>query len=766
MLVVVINIVIREVGVFMLLKKRQIDVFVSQKFIRKSLAVAVMMGLMVNSVSANTNENAVEVMVVTAEFNNPIGPDFGYVGENSMTATKTDMPISKTPRAVSVVTREQMDDRASVSVADALQYTPSIQANFYGEDNKQDWFVIRGFNQANDGLYQDGTRVDSAGFYSYQVDPFGLERVEILRGPASVLYGQNPPGGVINAISKRPQHGDSFGFVSVDYGSNDRKQLSLDLGSDITDDVAWRLVALGRQNGTDVDNIEAERIYVAPSLSINFSDNTNLTVLGSYQKDDSDPYLQFLPMEGSLTENENGFISDDVAIGNPDYEKFERTQAALGYELSHKFNESVQFAQSVRYSQLDIDLKQMYALGYAQDFGLEATRTNIVRGLSSEEGKSKSFSADNRLIYKFNTGKLAHTLLSGIDYRWLDIKGQSFGGSVIVGDGNNMMPMSATTSIPSPLFNPYDPSYTDNVVLLDGTTFQPVTDADRETTTREKHQLGGYLQEQMLINDAVAITLGVRFDDTKSTFENKSTNKKQVVSNQEWTKSAGVAYIFDNGLTPYANYAEHFQPILKLDKNGNSATPERGGQFEVGLKYLPQSFDGSFNAALFQINKENMATTDAAGDLLQLGEVENKGIELEAVANVTSGLSLVANVTFMDSEIVEDKDASKVGNSPMQVANTLASVWANYRFWGNTLDGLAVGVGGRYVGDTYADDKETTKVPDFALMDATVSYTINNMKIQVAAKNLMDKEYVSTCGYGNCFYGNRRNVIASLSYAW
>ncbi|SGY83555.1 TonB-dependent siderophore receptor [Moritella viscosa] len=750
----------------MLFKNQRMDAFVSQKFVKKSLATAVIMGLMVNSVSANTNENSEEEIVVTAEFSNPIGPDFGYVGENSMTATKTDMPISKTPRAVSVVTREQMDDRASVSVADALQYTPSIQANFYGEDNKQDWFVIRGFNQANDGLYQDGTRVDSSGFYSYQVDPFGLERVEILRGPASVLYGQNPPGGVINVISKRPQHGGSFGFVSVDYGTNDRQQLSLDLGSDITDDIAWRLVALGRKNGTDVDNVEAERIYLAPSVSVNFNDNTNLTVLASYQKDDSDPYLQFLPMEGSLTENENGFIGDDVAIGNPGYEKFERTQAALGYEFSHKFNESVQFAQSVRYSQLDIDLKQMYALAYAQDLGLEATRTNIVRGLTSEEGKSKSFSADNRLIYEFETGAVEHKLLSGLDYRYLDIKGQSFATSatnfIAISDGNTG----------SPLFNPYNPEYTDKIQLLnvDMSTgvpvYTPVTDADRETTTSERHQLGGYLQEHMLINDTVAITLGVRFDDTKSTFENKSTSAKQVVSNQEWTKSAGVAYIFENGLTPYANYAEHFQPVLKLDKNGNSALPENGEQFEIGLKYLPQSFDGSFNAALFQINKENMATSDAAGNLLQIGEVENKGIELEAVANVTSGLSLVANATFMDSEIVKDNDASKVGNRPMQVANTLASAWANYRFFGNSLEGLAIGVGGRYVGETYADDTETTKVADFTLMDATVSYTINNMKIQIAAKNLMDKEYVSTCGYGNCFYGNGRNVIASLSYAW
>ena len=754
----------------MLLKNQRMDAFVSHGCIKKSLATAVIMGLMVNSVSANTNENSEQEVVVTAEFSNPIGPDFGYVGENSMTATKTDMPISKTPRDVSVVTREQMDDRASVSVADALQYTPSIQANFYGEDNKQDWFVIRGFNQANNGLYQDGTRLDSAGFYTYQADTFGLERVEILRGPASVLYGQNPPGGVINLISKRPQHSESFGFVSVEYGSNDRKQLSLDLGGEITDDVAWRLVALGRKNGTDVDNIEAERIYIAPSVSVNFSDNTNLTVLASYQKDDSDPYLQFLPMEGSLTENENGFISDDVAIGNPGYEKFERTQAALGYEFSHKFNESVQFSQSVRYSQLDIDLKQMYSVGYIQDQrapinSLEPnTRSTILRSVINEEGKSKSFSADNRLIYKFGTASVDHTLLTGLDYRWLDINSQNFAtGSVVVGDSNKIIP---SFNLPDPRFNPYNPHYTNNVALINTTTFQTVTDADRDTTTSERHQLGGYLQEQMLINDAVAITLGVRFDDTKSTFENKSTNKKEVVSNQEWTSSAGVAYIFDNGLTPYFSYEQYFEPILQLDKNDKAAKPERGEQFEVGLKYLPASFDGSFNAAVFQITKENMAARNAAKELFQIGEVENTGIEFEAVANITSSLSLVANATFMDTEIIKDINPANVGNRPAQVANTLGSVWANYRFFGNSLEGLAIGVGGRYVGETYADNIETTKVPDFALMDATVSYTINNMKIQVAAKNLMDKEYVSTCGSGNCYYGNSRNVIASLSYAW
>jgi len=750
-----------------MLEKQGTATLVRRGFVKNTLSVAVMMGMMVNSSLANTESNDEEHMVVTAEFSNPIGPDLGYVGENSMTATKTDLPLSKTPRAVSVVTREQMDDRASVSVADALQYTPSIQANFYGDDNKQDWFVIRGFKQANAGLYQDGTRLDSAGFYSYQADPFGLERVEILRGPASVLYGQNPPGGVINVISKRPQHGDSFGFAAVEYGTHDRKQFSLDVGTDISDDVALRLVTLQRTNGTEVSGVDAERLYVAPSLSINFGENSNLTVLASYQKDDSDPYLQFLPVEGTLTANTNGQIGDDVAVGNPSFENFERTQTALGYELTHQINDDLYFSQSVRYSELDIDLTQMYSAGYAMDSGLDTKRTTIVRGLSRDEGTAKSYSADNRMVYKFVTGGIEHTLLAGLDYRLLDIKGQSFADSsqVITADGNKII-NSPFGFIPDPRFDIYNPSYTNNVALIDLSTGKLVTDADRETKTRERHQLGGYLQEQLLIDDSIIITLGGRFDDTKSTYENKTTGLKQEVKNQEWTTSAGTAYIFKNGLTPYVNYAEYFQPILKLDQNGRSAKPEQGAQYEIGLKYLPQSFEGSFNVAAFRINKENMASTDAAGKLVQIGEVENTGIEFESVANLTSKLSLVANATFMKSEVKRDTNTEKIGKRPAQIADTLGSVWANYRFLGNNLSGLAIGIGGRYVGETYADDTEKTKVPEYTLMDATVSYTISNIKIQVAAKNIADKKYVSTCSAGNCFYGDRRNVIASLSYAW
>ncbi|WP_135381770.1 TonB-dependent siderophore receptor [Vibrio tasmaniensis] len=728
-----------------------------------ALAVA----LVISSGLVQAKEDETVVVIGQQLEDSSVGPDFSYVGLSSRTATKTDVAIGETPRAISIVTREQMDDRASISIADALQYTPSIQANYFGEDNKQDWFVIRGFKQANSGLYQDGTRLYSSGFYSWQIDPFGLERVEILRGPGSALYGQTPPGGVINVISKRPQFDGGSGQFAIEYGTDDRKLISLDVNSEVNDKMAFRLQALGRKNGSRVDGVEAERIFIAPSLAYKFTDDTKITVLTSYQKDDSDPYLQFLPMEGTLTSNPNGKISDSRALGNTDWETFEREQISIGYEFEHHFNDRTYLMQNVRYSQMDINLRQMYYSRYIGDTALapyDPTRSSIIRQASTEEGTSDAFNIDNRLIHKFTTGSVEHTLLTGIDYQSIDIDSKDYAADPIIGDGNRLLPVPGVGNIPSPIFNVFNPSYSTNVALLNPTTFAPLDESDRQTTKTKNNQLGLYLQDQMMIADKWAVQIGVRYDDSQNKTHNTTTGAKTKVDSEEWTTNFGVAYLMDSGFTPYASYAQSFNPIIQLDQNGNPAKPERAEQYEVGLKYQPRSFDGYFNIAAFEVSKENLAR-QVAGQLTQIGEVRNRGLELEAVANVTEALTLIGNVSFIDSEITEDATSSNVGNTPSQIADQLASAWANYRFLNGPLDGLTIGAGARYVGDSYADNTETNKVSSYTLFDATLSYRIEDYKFQVAAKNLADKEYVATCDY-YCFYGDRRNVIASVTYDW
>lgn len=740
----------------------------NRHFMRTPTALAVALVITSGIVQASEDETVVVIGQQLEE--SSVGPDFSYVGLSSRTATKTDVAIGETPRAISIVTREQMDDRASISIADALQYTPSIQANYFGEDNKQDWFVIRGFKQANSGLYQDGTRLYSSGFYSWQIDPFGLERVEILRGPGSALYGQTPPGGVINVVSKRPQFDGGSGQFTIEYGTDDRKQISVDVNTEVNDKMAFRLQALGRKNGSRVDGVEAERIFIAPSLAYKFTDDTKITLLTSYQKDDSDPYLQFLPMEGTLTSNPNGKISDSTAVGNTDWETFEREQLSIGYEFEHHFNDSTYFMQNTRYSKMDINLRQMYSLGYAKDYGLgvyDPTDSKILRGASTEEGTSDAFNIDNRVVHTFKTGVVEHTLLAGIDYQSIDIDSKDYAADPFVADGNSSIsvpvPGVGLVPIANPLFDVFNPSYSNNVTLRDSN-FSVVDESDRQTTKTKNNQLGLYLQDQMMIADKWAVQIGVRYDDSQNKTHNTTTGAKTKVDNEEWTTNFGVAYLMDSGFTPYASYAQSFNPIIQLDQNGNPAKPERGEQYEVGLKYQPRSFDGYFNIAAFEVSKENLAR-QVAGQLTQIGEVRNRGVELEAVANVTEELTLIGNVSFIDSEITEDANSSNVGNTPSQIADQLASAWANYRFLSGPLDGLTVGAGARYIGDSYADNTETNVVPSYTLFDATVSYRIEDYKFQVAAKNLADKEYVATCDF-YCFYGDRRNVIASVTYDW
>ncbi|WP_394251648.1 TonB-dependent siderophore receptor [Vibrio profundi] len=728
-----------------------------------ALAVA----LVLASGIAQANEEETVVVVGQQLEESSVGPDFSYVGVSSRTATKTDVAIGETPRAVSIVTREQMDDRASISISDALQYTPSIQANYFGEDNKQDWFVIRGFKQANSGLYQDGTRLYSSGFYSWQIDPFGLERVEILRGPGSALYGQTPPGGVINVVSKRPQFDGGSGQFSAEFGTDDRKQFSLDVNSEVNDQLAFRMQALARKNGSRVDGVEAERIFLAPSLAYKFTEDTKITLLTSYQKDDSDPYLQFLPMEGTLTSNPNGKISDSTAVGNPDWETFEREQLSLGYEFEHHFNDRTYFMQNARYSQMDINLRQMYYSQYVGDTALapyDPNRTSIIRQASTEEGTSNAFNIDNRVVHNFNTGVVEHTLLAGLDYQSIDIDSKDYAADPIIGDANSLLPVPGVGNIPNPIFNIFDPSYSSNVALLNPATFAAMDESERQTTKTDNNQLGLYLQDQMMIANSWAVQVGVRYDDSRNETHNTSTGAKTKVDNEEWTTNLGVAYLMDSGFTPYASYAQSFNPIIQLDQNGDPAKPERGEQFELGLKYQPRGFDGYFNVAAFEVSKENLAR-QVAGQLTQIGEVRNRGVELEAVANVTEALTLIGNVSFIDSEIKSDANSDYVGNTPSQIADQLASAWANYRFFDGALDGLTIGAGARYVGDSYGDNEETYKVPSYTLFDATVSYRISDYKFQVAAKNLADKEYIATCDY-YCFYGDRRNVIASVTYDW
>jgi iron complex outermembrane receptor protein len=414
---------------------------------------------------------------------------------------------------------------------------------------------------------------------------------------------------------------------------------------------------------------------------------------------------------------------------------------------------------------MDINLKQIYSLGYAQDInaGLDplGERKTILRQASTEDGQSDAFNVDNRLVFEFRTGSVEHTLLTGVDYQAIDIDSQDYAFDPLVADGNTTIP----PGINNPLFDIYNPTYTNNVVLLNPTTFQPMTDADLQNNTTKNRQLGLYVQDQIRFNDLI-VQAGLRYDDTSNEQSNKTTGSNHKADYEEWTTNLGVAYATSAGFTPYFSYAQSFEPIIKTSVANQAAKPERGESYEAGVKYLPKSFEGQFNVAVYEATKKDVVDViTGSNQVNQIGEIRNRGVELGAVANVTESLTLIGNLAFLDSEITKDQDQNQVGKTPAQVADMIGSAWAKYQFFDGTLDGLSIGGGVRYIGETYGDNLEQNKVPSYTLYDATVSYRFADYKLQVAAKNLFDKEYVATCNY-YCYYGDRRNVIASLTYDW
>lgn len=700
-----------------------------------TVVLAVAVGGFSTQAAAQEQARELEAMTVYAEQSDPHGPDTGYEANNTLVGTKTDTALREIPRAVSVVTRQQMEDRAALSISDALRYTPGVQAGYFGEDNKQDWFIIRGFKQENYGLFQDSTRVYSSGFYSWQIDPYMLERVEVQRGAASVLYGQTPPGGVINLVSKRPSE-SSFGEIGLQYGSFDRKQLSLDMTGPLADNdqVLYRITALARDTGTQVDDVDNDRFSIAPAVTLRFSDDTELTLLASAQRDNGDPMLQFLPAEGTVRPHPLGQIDTDTAVGLPDYETFERDQYTVGYEFTHRFNDTYSVQQNLRYGHMDVNLRQLFYF-----FWQDQPAGELVRGLSYANGEADNLSVDNRLIGRWQGEGWENTVLVGADYQQLKVSDES-------PDGWPLYPAN---------LNIFNPTYT-----------EVPFDFALESKHTEVDQIGGYLQNQLKLNDRIVLLAGVRRDWAEFDFDNRTTGDARTIKDEETTWNAGAAYLFDNGLTPYVSYSEFFLPVTQVDAFGRALEPESGDQKEIGLKYQPPGVNASFNAALFELTRQNVSKTVASGLQEQIGEVRNRGIELEAVGNLTPSLNLVAAVTLLDAETTRTGTASaEKGKTPSEIAETMASLWAQYRVRGGVLDGLGIGAGARYVGERYGDNVEELEIPSYTVYDAAVSYDWQNIRLQLNANNLADKEYVATCDY-YCWYGNRRNVIASVSYRW
>lgn len=674
----------------------------------------------------------------TLEKESATGPVRGYVARRSLSGTKMDSALSENPQSVSVVTADEISDRNAESLDETLRYTVGVTPNQrpLGSDDSS---LLRGFTIETTGILHDGMR-NSGRTFGAAIEPYGLERLEVLRGPASVLYGQIPPGGVVNAVSKRPSL-DAVREVGVEYGSYQRRQLKADVGGALDDDntLLYRMVLLGREANTRLDHDRDNRLYFAPSLSWQAGAGTRLTLLARYERGNQQyAFPNQLAAPGPL-----GQV--DPALNLMGYDnRFKRRNLMLGYELEHRINDTWSLRQNLRYNNMRNERTDVFPGGYGPD------NRSITRYFMPLDAESKSVFADTQLQARFATGALSHNVLLGMDYariRNLD-------------DYANRIGFVSSIDL-------YNPVYA---------RLELAPSATPRNSRLPSRQMGLYAQDQVKWERWV-VTAGVRRDHAElasfnTNFRNGvgTTTTGYDQSAQATTGRLGAVYLLDGGWSPYASFASSFSPEIGNSINGGALKPSRGKQLEAGLRYEPVGQRASYSASVFDLTRNNVTTSSIGnpGLMQQSGEVSSRGLELEARAELAARLSLVAQYTYLDTEITSSNNGDQ-GLQQMGAPRHSASAWLRQSF--TVADALPAfaGIGVRHLGAMRSNADEANlnvRNSSVTMWDAALGFSRGPWHFSLNINNVFDKQNLFDCGYlpGLCYRSAERTANVSAMY--
>lgn len=703
--------------------------------VKPSLLVGVAL-IALYSNAAHAQDTSRDEVVVTGQ---------KYVAEGSQTATKSDIPLVRTPQSISVITREQIDLLNFIDAQQAVRYTAGVFGENYGPDLRFDFVTVRGFTpqQYIDGLAAPvSTSVRSVG-----LDLYAFESMDILKGPASALYGSSPPGGLYNQTSRRPDT-EFGGELAVKYGTDNYKQVAGTVTGPLSDKVSARMTALYLDRGAERDFVDANRLLLSPAVTVDLTTDTQITALAYFQSDEVRGDTNgFLPVFGTLLPNPNGQIDPSTNLGDPN-NLFERDQWGIGYDFSHQFSNAVGFSSNAKISDYSEESPTViYGGGGLIDADFDGTpddfRTVQQYNFSYKEDVS-SFATDNRFDIDVDTGNIKHGIIAGLDYR--TIENEASFGFIFAGQIDAFDPVFPTQATLEPGF----PS---------------------DFNDQRLKQTGIYVQDHVEINN-LYLTLSGRYDDIAITDRGAGNTTDQ----SEFTYRLGANYVFDSGVAPYASYSTSFEPVLGTDSATNEAfEPSKGDQLEAGVKWnaanLPDGYEVLLSGAAYKITQSNVVSTVPSITPVfgrQIGEVEVKGVELELVSRINKKLAINASYGLTDSEVTESATAIEIGSELPVTPKHKASVFVDYSFLEGSLKGFGLGAGVRYTSESQgALLGEFTPVvytgEASTLVDAVVRYDVNDWRFSVNASNLFDKEYVARCaGPAECTYGAGRQVIATV----
>ena len=652
-------------------------------------------------------------------------------------ATKLATPDIETPQSVSIVTREQFEEQGATSVRQAVSYTPGVYSNQIGASNRFDYIVLRGFSDGSlDNVYLDGLKMmgDTNSHSSLVVDPWFLEDIEVVRGPASVLYGRSSPGGIVALTSRKPSF-DAGGEVKMFAGNNNQRGAAFDVTGalDDHDRVAARLSGMTRYADSQFGPLKEERYALMPSLTWRITDQTRLDLMAYLHRDPEGGSHSGLPYDGTVVPHYGQKISNTFYEGEDDYDKYDRRENMVGYNIEHMFDSGWSVRQKLRYLHTDVELNQVYAAGWLNE-------TELNRGYSGSDEKMSAITLDNQLDGSFDTWQVNHRLLVGIDYQ----------------DRSNNTTGYYGAFPPIDAFNPVYGAKPDYIDMY----------------AREKHKLrqtGYYLQDQMSW-DRWRITLGGRYDQVSVSNIDKIKDTRSDLDKNNFSTRAALLYLFDNGFAPYVSYSTAFTPTSFADENGNLLAPMKGKQWEAGLKYEPEGLNSQFSASVFRINQTNIATKEEPTDPYRsIGEIESEGVELEAISQLTDSFRLQAAYTYTDIRYKKSSPEEQ-GKRAVYAPRNQASAWLSYDVKSGPLDGLTLGSGVRYVNGITSDRLNTHTLPSYTLVDMVIGYDLTNIGIkglsaQLNVNNLTDKRYVAACNsLSYCYFGAERSIVGSVSW--
>lgn len=654
--------------------------------------------------------------------------------EETTTATKTDTPILETPQPITVIDDELFLAQGAVSVGDTLNYVSGVTANPYGPDSRVDGAFVRGINALQ---FRDGMR-DIFSFYaSIRADPYNFDQVELVRGPASVLFGQGALGGIVNLVSKRPEF-ESEGEISMRYGSFDRKEALVDLTGPLGDAVAGRIVARVRDSDTQTDFVPDDRVMVSPSITFRPSPDTDFTLIGLYQEDDGGSTSQFLPLVGTILPNPNGRLPNSLFVGKPGWDRYDGRLLQGTALFEQRFGDTARLNLKARYIDSDLTYFTHYPDNYTNPANpfLDADQRIMGLYVDGSIARMEIFSTDNNVEFDFNTGsEVKHSVLAGVDYSFNSVR--------------------KTGGFAYETFDIYDIDY---AALSDYGGGLPTPTYVAEDVDQD--QVGVYLQDQIRFFDRFSVVLGARRDWTSAQSMGGPTRYDAAT-----TFRAGIIGEVVRGVSPFFSYTESFEPIAGTASDGSAFIPKAGHQFEAGVKFHPAD-SILLTVTGYRIRETNRPVSDDTTpdpfDQVQLGSLTSKGIEFEGTAALPGDLNVVAAASYNEAEL--DGTGRQLDNVP----KFNASLWATKGIPLGPDTSLLLGGGVRHVGanrsygPAFPDGIVT---PAFTLVDALAEVTYANWSLALNATNLFDKRYYSAClARGDCFVGSERNIMGTVSY--